>query len=104
MPKVTLVLHGGREDTVNAEVGVSLMESLRRAGAPGILALCGGCASCGTCHVHIAPEWIDKLPPRGEIEAEMLELLPQRTPQSRLTCQIEMSADLDELKLYMLDD
>jgi branched-chain amino acid transport system substrate-binding protein len=79
-----------------------LMFTLRdQAGLP-VEGLCGGCAICGTCHVHVDAAWIDRLPPRAEIELELLELLRHFDERaSRLSCQIKPTAELDGLALRL---
>jgi len=99
MPKIQVTSRDGSTETVTAETGVSLMENLKAVGNTEVLALCGGCASCGTCHVHVAPEWLDRLPAMGEDEEEMLSLAPFRTEASRLSCQITVTDDLDGLAI-----
>lgn len=99
MPQVHVTSRDGSETTITARNGVSLMENLKAAGNTEVLALCGGCASCGTCHVHVATDWIDRLPPMGEDEEEMLSLAAFRTEVSRLSCQIKVSDDLDGLAI-----
>ncbi len=66
----------------------------------GIAAICGGLCSCGTCHVYIATDWLDKLPGRQQLELELLrELEYYKERNSRLSCQIELNDDLDGLSL-----
>jgi 2Fe-2S ferredoxin len=78
----------GNRHEVMAEIGKAMMWSLRGSGLP-IEALCGGCAACGTCHVYVLEEWVDKLPPRREIEEDLLDSLAHCNERfSRLSCQI----------------
>ncbi len=89
--------------TTRVEVGedTPLMYALRDAGLP-VEGTCGGYASCGSCHVFVAPEWIDKLGPRDDIELEMLDLLDAYDPQrSRLSCQIVMRPEWDGLTVEL---
>lgn len=97
MPQVQVTSRDGSQSTVTVKNGMSLMENLKAAGNTEVLALCGGCASCGTCHVYVAAEWVDRLPPMGEDEEEMLSLAPQRKDNSRLSCQLQVSDDFDGL-------
>lgn len=99
MPQVHVTSREGEESTVAVKNGISLMENLKAAGNTEVLALCGGCASCGTCHVYVASDWLDRLPPMGEDEEEMLSLAPQRTPLSRLSCQLQVSDEMDGLSV-----
>ena len=99
MPVIQVTSRDGSTAAVSAENDISLMENLKAAGNTEVLALCGGCASCGTCHVHVAPEWIERLPPMGEDEEEMLSLAPYRTEASRLSCQITVTDELEGLAI-----
>jgi 2Fe-2S ferredoxin len=73
------------------------MYALRDSGLP-VEGTCGGYASCGSCHVYVASEWLDRLPPQEDLEKDMLSLLDGVDPvRSRLSCQILMRDDLDGL-------
>jgi len=87
--------------SVEGSEGMTLMETAREAGIPGILAECGGGAICSTCHVHIAAEWIGKV---GPAEQMLLELAPGRDENSRLSCQIVLTADLDGLTVTVPEE
>ncbi|MBB4021681.1 2Fe-2S ferredoxin [Confluentimicrobium naphthalenivorans] len=76
------------------------MHVLRDAGYH-IAAECGGAAACGTCHVYVDEAWLSKLPEAGEIEAEMVDLLEETKPTSRLSCQVQMDDSLDGLKVTL---
>lgn len=69
----------GREETVVAEAGHSVMEAIRTAGVDELLALCGGCCACATCHVYVDEEFLDLLPPIGEDENDLLDSSDHRT-------------------------
>ena len=97
MPKVKFIAFDGAETEVEAAEGLSLMQAAVNNGVAGIVAECGGACSCATCHVHIEPEWFDKLPAAADAEKEMLEFAVNPQPTSRLSCQIKLSADLDGL-------
>ena len=99
MAKLTIVGRDGREATVEAKPGWTVMETIRDAGFDELLALCGGCCSCATCHVHVDPEWIGRLPPVGADEDDLLETSSHRAPGSRLSCQIEVAPALDGLRV-----
>lgn len=89
----------GSEQTVDAPDGTPLMDTLRDAGL-GVEGTCGGAMSCGTCHVYVDAAWADRLPPKGEDEAAMLEALTdfvELRAGSRLSCQIAMKAELEGL-------
>lgn len=99
MPKVIVVDRAGEEKTIDAQAGLSLMEVIRDNGFDELLALCGGCCSCATCHVHVDPAFVDKLPPMSEDENDLLESSDHRNETSRLSCQVTLNADLDGLKV-----
>lgn len=91
----------GKATSVEVGEDTPLMYALRDAGLP-VEGTCGGYASCGSCHVYVNPEWIDKLAPRDDIELEMLDLLDGYDPQrSRLSCQIVMQPEWDGLTVEL---
>ena len=81
--------------------GQTVMEAIRDNGFDELLALCGGCCSCATCHVHVDPAFADKLPAMSEDEDDLLESSDHRNETSRLSCQIEFTSDLDGLKVQI---
>jgi ferredoxin, 2Fe-2S len=99
MTQVHVTDRGGSSLTIDAEDERPLMESLRAVGVEGT---CGGECSCGTCHVYVAAEWVDRLPKQQGDERDMLdaiaELVPVK-PNSRLSCQIQVSAELAGLSV-----
>lgn len=97
MPRVTLIEHNGKEHTIEARAGDSLMSAAVRNAIPGIDADCGGGCSCGTCHVFVDPAWLEKTGAPGTFEEPMLDLNPERRSNSRLSCQIDISDELDGL-------
>jgi ferredoxin, 2Fe-2S len=99
MPKLLVVTRDGQERTVEGDVGLSVMEVIRENGFDELLALCGGCCSCATCHVHVDEEWQDRLPKMSEDENDLLESSDHRSGNSRLSCQISFTAALDGLKV-----
>lgn len=99
MPKLVVVDREGGEKTVDVQDGLTVMEAIRDNGFDELLALCGGCCSCATCHVHVDPAFMDKLPAMSEDEDDLLESSDHREANSRLSCQIPFSADLDGLKV-----
>lgn len=90
----------GTEHELDAIEGWRVMEIIKDHGLP-IKAECGGCCSCGTCHVYVDEEWQDKLYPMREDEEEMLDLAFGVEDRSRLSCQIIMSEELNGLKLTL---
>ena len=77
------------------------MEGAVKNGVPGIDADCGGACACATCHIYVEPEWLARLGPRSAMEASMLEFAEDVRPESRLACQIKVTADLEGLVLRM---
>ena len=99
MPKLIVVTREGEERAIMGEAGLSVMEVIRDAGIDEILALCGGCCSCATCHVHVDPDFAAKLKPMSEDENDLLDSTSDRDAFSRLSCQIDMTDALDGLKV-----
>lgn len=99
MVKVTVVNRAGQESEVEAEEGLSLMEVIRDNGFDELLALCGGCCSCATCHVYVDPGFQDSLSPRSEDEEDLLDSSDHKTAQSRLSCQVPVTAALEGLRV-----
>jgi 2Fe-2S ferredoxin len=101
MPKITYVEHNGTEHQVDAENGKSVMQTAVDNLVTGILGDCGGCCSCATCHGYVDKTWLAKLPPVSEGEAMMLEGAMNVKDNSRLTCQIVMTPELDGLVVHL---
>ena len=99
MAKLIIVGRDGTERTIEGKAGWSVMENIRGAGFDELLALCGGCCSCATCHCHVDEEWLSTLPPMGGDEDDLLDSSSHRQPNSRLTCQIEYGEALDGLRV-----
>ena len=95
MPVINIVNREGASKKVDAATGASLMEVIRDEGFDELLALCGGCCSCATCHVHIDPPFADKLPQMSDDENDLLDSSDHRDENSRLSCQIPLTAELD---------
>ena len=95
MPRIWLTRRDGETEPVEARSGRSLMLNIRKPGH--IQAICGGEASCGTCHVYVAEDWAGRLPPIRQEEEIILAFSDWRQPNSRLSCQIAVSDDLDGL-------
>ncbi len=104
MSKLIVTLRDGEEREIQASAGLSVMEVIRDAGIDEILALCGGCCSCATCHIHVDPELADKLPAITEDENDLLESSSSRDAYSRLSCQIPFSAELDGLRVRIAEE
>ena len=102
MDKITDIEHNGTERVLDVPSGLTVMEGARDNAIPGIEADCGGACACSTCHVYVAPDWVDKLPPKEAMEEDMLDFAFEPDPQrSRLTCQIKVSDALDGLIVQM---
>jgi len=101
---VKVTTRDGQEHEIAIEDGLSLMETIRDAGIDEVLALCGGCCSCATCHVHIDPAFKDKLPEMSEDEDDLLDSSDHRDENSRLSCQIPMSAELDGMVVTVAEE
>jgi len=99
MPKLYVTDRAGDETEIEGIVGHSVMEIVRDNGFDDLLALCGGCCSCATCHIFVDPAFIDLLPAMSEDEHELLDSSDYRTPTSRLSCQIRFDHVLDGLKV-----
>jgi len=99
MPKITFIEHNGTEHQVDADVGSSVMRAAIDNLVPGIDADGGGECSCATCHVYVDPAWMDKVGRPEDREESMLDLNPEREQNSRLSCQIPVTDELDGLKV-----
>ena len=104
MPKLIVVNRAGEESTVDVDDGLTVMEAIRDNGFDELLALCGGCCSCATCHVHVDPSFKDKLPPMSEDEDDLLESSDHRDENSRLGCQVPFTSDLDGLRVTIAQE
>ena len=99
MLSLVAVDRDGTERVIEGMAGMSVMEALREGGCDEVQAVCGGCCSCATCHVYVDPDFADRLPPMSRDEAGMLEGLSHRTPQSRLSCQLPVTAAMSGLRV-----
>jgi 2Fe-2S ferredoxin len=96
MPKVTFIQQDGEQVVIENAAG-NLMEIATHNNVDGITGDCGGVCSCSTCHVYIPAEWQEKVGPPDEAERDTLEFNEHAKPNSRLGCQVEMTAELDGL-------
>lgn len=99
MPILKVTDRAGREAAVEAVTGLSVMEIIRGAGIDELLALCGGCCSCATCHVYLDETFADRVTPMSEDEDALLDSSSHRQANSRLSCQIKFNETLDGLKV-----
>ena len=102
MANITWKTADGNEITVDVKDGLNLMEAATANNVPHIEGECGGCLSCATCHVFVDEAWLAKTGEVDDIEDTMLEMTDvEREPNSRLSCQIIASAELDGLILHV---
>ena len=101
MVKITYIEFNGREHVVDVRPGLSVMEGAKKNDVPGIDADCGGGCSCGTCHVYVDPAWQARVGGRSPIEDATIEFADKVEPNSRLSCQIKVTEDLDGLIVRM---
>ena len=99
MPTLTVTTREGEEREIAGEVGLSVMECIRDAGIDELLALCGGCCSCATCHVHVDEAFLPLLPKMSADEDDLLDSTSDRDETSRLSCQVPFTAALDGLRV-----
>nr|WP_298926074.1 2Fe-2S iron-sulfur cluster-binding protein [uncultured Erythrobacter sp.] len=99
MPKLVVTNREGETSEIDVENGITVMEAIRDNGFDELLALCGGCCSCATCHIYVDAAATDKLPEMSEDEDDLLESSEHRNDTSRLSCQIPLTDELDGLKV-----
>ena len=99
MPSMIIVDRTGDEHRIDVETGRSVMELIRDAGFDDLLALCGGCCSCATCHVIVEPKDVGRLPSMSPDENDLLGSTNTRQETSRLSCQIVFVDELDGLRV-----
>ncbi|WP_084277349.1 2Fe-2S iron-sulfur cluster-binding protein [Novosphingobium sp. B1] len=104
MINILATLRDGSTKAISTTPDGSLMEALRDSGVDELLALCGGCCSCATCHVHVDESWLPRLPDMSDDEDDLLESSEHRDNQSRLSCQIPLTEDLDGLKITIAQE
>ena len=97
MPKITYKDFNGNSKTIDVENGLSVMEGAIQNGIQGIDADCGGAMACATCHVYVEEEWFDKIPKAEEAEVDMIDMAFEPKKNSRLSCQLIVSEELDGL-------
>ena len=97
MAKITYIDHEGGSRTIEVENGLSVMEGAIQKDVPGIDADCGGSMACATCHVYVEEKWLDKLPKVEDAEVDMIDMAFEPKKNSRLSCQLIVSDELDGL-------
>lgn len=104
MPIIRITDSTGATRDIDAKAGLTLMEVAVDNNVPGIVAECGGACACATCHAYIDENWVEKLPAVDDMEDAMLDSALERRPNSRLSCQVEVTDDLDGLALTVADN
>jgi 2Fe-2S ferredoxin len=99
MPRLFVTTREGETSEVDVGEGLTVMEAIRDNGFDELLALCGGCCSCATCHVMVDPDFLGRLPAMSADEDDLLESSDHRAVNSRLSCQLPFTADLDGLRV-----
>ena len=97
MPKITYIDSSGNQKTIDVANGLTVMEGAVQNNIPGIDADCGGGMACATCHVYVKEEWFNKLPKAEDGEQDMIDMAFEPKKNSRLSCQLIVSDDLDGL-------
>jgi|TARA_B100001540_G_C15345095_1_gene434236 2Fe-2S ferredoxin len=97
MAKITYIEHNGKSHTVDVQNGLTVMEGAVQNDIPGIDADCGGSMACATCHVYVKDDWFNKVPPKQDGEEDMLDQAFEPKKNSRLSCQMIISDELDGL-------
>ena len=104
MITIFATLRDGSTKSIATKADITLMEAIRDSGVDELLALCGGCCSCATCHVHVDGEWIDRLPEISEDEDDLLGSSNHRDDKSRLSCQIPLTNALDGIRITIAEE
>jgi len=97
MPKITYIIDKKNSETIEVSNGLTVMEGAVQNNIPGIDADCGGGMACATCHVYVTDEWFNKLPKKEDGEEDMLDMAFEPKQNSRLSCQLVVSDELDGL-------
>ena len=101
MPKITYIEHNNKSHEIEVSNGLSVMEGAVQNNIPGIDADCGGACACATCHVYVDEKWFNKLSKKEDAEQDMLDMAFEPKKNSRLSCQIIVSDELDGLVVNM---
>lgn len=101
MPTAIYIDANGNQFEAELELGQNLMDGAVNNMIDGILGECGGVMSCATCHCYVDPAWQDKVPAASEHETDMLDMVIEPKDNSRLSCQIEMTAELDGIVVHL---
>ena len=101
MIQITYTTREGETVAMEARSGWSVMQAVRNSGCDELLALCGGCCSCATCHVYVDPNFWEQVGPPSEYERDLLSTSEHRTEFSRLSCQVTLGPELDGLRVVL---
>jgi len=101
MQKITFVEAGGKQHVLNVESGQSVMQVAVENDVHGILADCGGCCSCATCHCYVDEAWVHQFPSATVEEAELVSYAIDPLPNSRLSCQLQLTAEHDGIVIRL---
>lgn len=99
MPKIIFVDHSGSEYEINVELGQTVMDAATKNMIPGIIGDCGGYCSCATCHAYVDSDWGGSVPAPTSEEIDLLDCAIDVAENSRLTCQIKMTDELDGIRI-----
>ena len=101
MAKITYIENNGKSHSVDVADGLTVMEGAVQNNIPGIDADCGGGMACATCHVYVKDEWFDKINKKSEGEDDMIDQAYEPKKSSRLSCQIQVSPEIDGLEVHL---
>ena len=101
MAKITYIENNGTSHTVDVAEGLTVMEGAVQNNIPGIDADCGGGMACATCHVYVKDEWFDRINKKSEGEDDMIDQAYEPKKSSRLSCQIQVSPEIDGLEVHL---
>ncbi|MDG1865722.1 MAG: 2Fe-2S iron-sulfur cluster-binding protein [Woeseiaceae bacterium] len=104
MPKINYITADGERHEIQVDQGYTVMEGAVNNDIDGIPAECGGACACATCHAYVDQEWLPKLPAMDDMEDSMLDAAYERRDNSRLTCQIEVTNELDGLIVHIAEN
>ena len=101
MVKITYIENNGKSHTVDVAEGLTVMEGAVQNNIPGIDADCGGGMACATCHVYVKDEWFDRINKKSEGEDDMIDQAYEPKKSSRLSCQIQVSHEINGLEVHL---
>ena len=101
MARITYVAHDGQRSEVEAATGTTVMQAAVDNSIGGIIAECGGCCSCATCHCYVDAAWVERIGAPSDMEREMIDCAIDPKPNSRLSCQITVTEEMDGLVVHL---